>query len=117
MILYVEMALIVHSEILRTMIQDRHIGIPFNIIYLRILGHEVIYNREHKVLHLRIAHVENELRTSTPLNSIALRSLDNPIGVSIIKLRNRVGHLWFNPDTKLYAVLLGIAKQSLNTLW
>ena len=117
MVLDIKVALIVHSKILRTVIQDRHIGIPLDIIYLRILGHEVINNREHKVLHLGITHVENELRTSTTLNSIALRSFDNPIGVSIIKFRNRVGHFWLNPNTKLYTVFLGIAKKSFNTLW
>ena len=68
------------------MIQDRHVGIPLDIVDLRILCHEVIDDREDKILNLRIRHVEYELSTSSALYGITLRSLDNPFRMLLIKL-------------------------------
>ena len=65
MILDIEVTLVVHRQILRTVIQDRHVGIPFNIVDLRVFCHEVINNREDKVLHFGIRHVEHHLCASS----------------------------------------------------
>ena len=115
MVFDIKMTLIVHGKVLRTMIHNGHVGIPLDIIDLRILGHQVIYNREHKVLHLWICQIEYQLRAATTLNNVSLRCFYNPVGMCIVEFGYRVGHLWLNPYAELNAVLLGIAKQTFDT--
>ena len=112
MILDVEVALVGSIEVLRTMIEDRHVCIPFDIGYFGILRHEVVNDAETEVLHLRIGHVENELCTAASQHCITLRSLDDPVGMLLVEFRNAVGHLRLNPDAELDTMLLGIAEQS-----
>ena len=47
------------------MVQDRHVSIPFDIVYLRIFRHQVVNDTEDEVLHLGIGKVEDHLRTAT----------------------------------------------------
>ena len=96
------------------MIQNGHIGIPFNIVNLWVFGQQVIHHAEYEILYFRIAHVEYYLCTATSQYGITLGCLDNPVGMSLKELAGGVGHLGFNPDTKLDAMFLGIAEQTLN---
>ena len=116
MIFDIKMTLIVHGEVLRTMIHDGHVGIPLDIIDFRIFSHQVIYNREHKVLHLRVSQIEYQLRAATTFHYVSLRCFYNPVGMCIVEFGYRVGHLWLNPYAELNAVLFGIAKKTFDTL-
>ena len=91
------------------MIQNGHVGIPLDIVYLRVFRHEVVNDGEHEVLHLGVREVEYQLRTTTTLYGVALGRLDNPVGMLLVELADAVGHLGFYPDAKLDAVLLGVA--------
>ena len=85
MVLDIEMALVVHRQILRTVVQDRHIGIPLDIVDLRIVRHKVVDDGEHEVLHLGIGHIEHHLRTTTTQHGLTLRSLDDPFRVGLVE--------------------------------
>ena len=117
MIGYVEMTLVCHGEILAAMIHDAHIGIPLDISYLGILAEQVVDDTEGIVLHLRVGEIENELRATTTQHRITFGSLDNPVGMLLIKFAGSIGHLGFYPDTKLHTVLLGITQEALDTVW
>ena len=91
------------------MVEDGHIGVPLDIVDLRIFRHEVVDDGEDEVLHLGIGHVEHELGAATTENRGTLRRLDDPIGVGVVELADTVGHLWLDPDAELDAVLLGIS--------
>ena len=72
------------------MIHDGHIGIPFDIVDLRILGHQVIDDGENEVLHLGISHIEHHLRAATSKDSITFGGLDDPVGMFFIEFRDCV---------------------------
>ena len=57
-IFHQQMTLLVHCQVLRTMVAYVHVGIPLDIIKVGIFLHEIIHYRHHEVLHLGIAHVE-----------------------------------------------------------
>ena len=115
-VLDVQVALVVHRQILRAVIRDGHIGIPLDIVNVRIFHHQIVDNGEHEVLHLGVAQVEHHLRTASSQHGLALRSLDNPFRMGFVEFGNGIGHLRLNPDTELDAVLAGVAQQSFDTL-
>ena len=117
MILYIHVALIVFGQILGTMVHDSHIGIPFDIVYLRIRSHQIVNYTEYEVLHGRIGEVEHHLRTAASQHEVAFGSFEHPIRMLFIKLAGGVRHLRLNPDTELDAVLFGITQQTLDTVW
>ena len=47
------------------MVQDRHVSIPFDIVYLWVFRHQVVNDTENEVLHLGIGKVKDYLRTAT----------------------------------------------------
>ena len=98
------------------MVQNRHVGIPFDIVYLGIFRHQVVDDAEHEVLHLGIAQVEHHLCAATSKHGIAFGGLDYPVGMLLVQLAGGIGHFGFYPDAELDTVLLGIAQQSLNTI-
>ena len=49
-ILYIQMALLILREILRTMIHDGHVRIPLDVINIRVFCHDPVNNPEHMVL-------------------------------------------------------------------
>ena len=116
MILNIEVALVVHCQILRTVVHNSHVCIPLDVVYLGIVAHQVVHNAEHEVLHLGIRQVEHHLRTATTQNRLALGCLDNPFGMFFVEFTGRVGHFRFNPDAELHAVLLGIAEKALDAV-
>ena len=98
------------------MIQNGHVGIPLDIVYLRVFRHEVVNDGEHEVLHLGVREVEYQLRTTTTLYGVALGRLDNPVRMLLVELTHAIRHFWLYPDAKLDTVLLGVAQQSLDAL-
>ena len=116
MIGYIEVTLVVHGQVLRTMVQDGHVGIPLDIVYLRIFAHQIIHHTHNKVLHLGIAQVEYQLCAATPFHSIALGCFHYPVGVLLVEFTHAVGHLRLYPDAELHVVFLCIAQQALNAI-
>ena len=54
-----QMTLFVGREILRAVVRDVHVGIPLDVVNLRVFRHQLVDCVEHKVLHLRVAHVKH----------------------------------------------------------
>ena len=108
----VEVALVVGCEILRAVVGDVHVSVPLYVVDFGILRHEVVYDGEHKVLHLRVGEVEHHLRAATSRAQFALRSLDNPVGVLVVELALGVRHLRLYPYTELHAQLLSLVEQA-----
>ena len=111
-----EVALVVGCEILRTVVRDVHVGVPLDVVNLRILGHHVVDDGEHEVLHLRIAEVEHHLCAAASALEVAVGSLYNPFGMLLEEFALGIGHLRLKPNTELYALLLGFGKQTLNAV-
>ena len=80
MILYIHVALIFFGQVLGTVVHDSHIGIPFDIVYLRIRSHQIVNNTEHEVLYGRIGKVEHHLRTAASQYEVAFGSLSTQSG-------------------------------------
>ena len=112
----VEVALFFHRQVLAAMIHHRSVGIPLDVSYLGVVAKQVVKDAESEVLHLGICEVEDDLCSTTSLYGFASWSLDDPVGMSLIELGDSVGHLGFDPDAELYAVLLGIAQQTGNAI-
>ena len=110
------MALIVGSEILRSVVGDVHVGVPLDVVNLRILGHHVVHDGEHEVLHLGIAEVEHHLCAAASALEIALRSLYHPFGMLLEEFALGVRHLRLEPNAELDALLLGFGKQTVNAV-
>ena len=99
------------------MVHHRSVSIPFYISNLRELRKEIVNDREHKFLHLRIRKVEHHLCSSTAHNRFTLWCFDDPVRMLLVEFRSGVCHLWFNPNTKLHTILLRIRKETFNALW
>ncbi len=111
----IHMALPVFRKILRAMVHYRHIGVPLDIVYLRIFRHDVIHNLEHEILYGRIAQIKHYLCTSTPEDRLTLRGLNDPVGMFFIKFADGIGHLRLYPDAEFDAMLLGALNKPGNT--
>ena len=116
MILYIHVALIFFGQVLGTVVHDSHIGIPFDIVYLRIRSHQIVNNTEHEVLYGRIGKVEHHLRTAASQYEVAFGSFEHPIRMLFVKFASGVCHLRLNPDTELDAALFGITQQPFDTV-
>ena len=99
------------------MIHNRHIGIPFDIINFRIIGHQVINNPEYEVLYFRIGKIQYELCPSASGDRITFRCFKDPIGMFLIEFASRIRHFRFQPDSKFDAVFLCIFHQASNAVW
>lgn len=76
----VHVALIILRQILRTVVLDRHIGVPLDVIYFRIRGHQVVYHTENEVLHGRIGKVKHYLRAPRPNTTSRSEALSTQSG-------------------------------------
>ena len=112
----VKVTLAVFGEILRTMVHHRCVGIPLNIIKLRIVGEEGIHNVENEVLHLWIAHVEHQLSATTSLHWLTVGGCNDIFWVLLVEFALRISHFRLNPNTKFDVVLLGCIDESLNAM-
>ena len=90
------------------MIRNRHVGVPLDIVDLRVLGHQVIHDLEDEVLDLRVCKVKHQLSTSTACHYFTLRSLEHPVRMLFIQFAGGVGHLRLNPYSETYAMLMGL---------
>ena len=112
----VHVALIILRQILRTVVLDRHIGVPLDVIYFRIRGHQVVYHTENEVLHGRIGKVKHYLRAAASQHNVTFGSLKYPVGMLLVEFAGSVRHLRLNPDAKLDAMFLGITQQAFNAV-
>ena len=110
------MTLIIHWQILRTMIHYWHICIPFDISKIGIFLHQIVYYTKHEILNFRISQIQYNLRASSSQYRFTIRRLYNPVRMLFIKFAYSVCHLRLNPETKLYTMFLSISKKSVNTI-
>ena len=87
------------------MIADSHIRIPFDVVDVRILCHQVVHYLEHIVLNLRIGKVQHQLSASPSVNRLTLRSLQDPVRMFLVEFAKGVGHLRLNPDSEFYSLV------------
>ena len=111
----VHVALVVFGQIVRTMVHDTHVGIPFDVIDFRIASHQIIYYLENEILNLRIGQVEYYLCTTTPQYRFTLRRFQNPVRMFFVKFAGGIRHFRLNPDTEVDTMLFRIAEQSLDS--
>ena len=109
------MALFILAQIVGTMIQDRHIGIPFDVIYFGIVSHQFVHYVEHEILYLRITQVEYHLSTSPSQYQVTFRCFDHPIRMLFIQFTLSVRHFRLYPDTKSDTLPLSLIYQPSNT--
>ena len=50
-----------------------------------MFGEKIIDDGEHEILHLRIGHIEHELRAATPEFEFASSLLEHPVGMLLIE--------------------------------
>ena len=91
MVIHIEIGLFVSRQVGGTAVLDRGIGIPFDIGYLGMFGEQVINKGEYKILHLRVRHIEQKLRTAAPEFEFASAFLEHPFGVLLIEFGEGVG--------------------------
>ena len=72
-------------EILRAMVHDGGIGIPFDIGNLGEGGEQTVHHIEYKLLNLGVRQVEHHLGAATSQDGFTAGSLDNPFGVPLIE--------------------------------
>ena len=111
----IQMTLFILRQIVRPMIHNSHVRIPFDVIYFRIIGHQSVYKIEYEILHLRITQVKHHLRPSTPQYRFAQGSFQNPFRMFLVKFTSGIGHFRFNPYTELHLILAGIVHQFTDT--
>ena len=115
MVGYIQMALLSLIQITGAMIHDRHIRIPFDVIYFRMFCHQIIHYTKNKILHLRIGQVEHHLRSASACNQFIPGSPDHPVRMFFIQFTGGIHHFRFNPDAELNALFLSLINQSPDT--
>ena len=111
------MALLIRRQILGAMVQDAHIGVPFDIIDLRVCCHQVVDDTEYEVLHLGIGEIKNDLCTATPQDNFPDWSFQYPFRMLLVQFTCRVGHFRLDPDTEFNTMLVGVGDQALDASW
>ena len=71
LIVNVQMTLLVGRQVVRTEIGDVIVAVPFDVISVGGLLHDVVHHFEYEVLHFGIAHVQSELCASTSRQGLA----------------------------------------------
>ena len=110
------MTLPVLRKILRTMVEDSHVCIPFDVIKIRILSHDIVYYLKYEVLHLRIREVENHLCTSATMKDFMLQTCDDPVRMLLIKFTDGIDHFGLDPKAEGDAMLICIPDKPLYTI-
>ena len=114
MILDVHVALVIMGQVIRTVVHNRHIGVPLDILDFGILAHQVIHHAEHEILHFGIAEVKYNLRSATSQYRVALGSFHYPFGMLLVEFARSIRHFRLYPDTESHMMFLRITEQSLN---
>ena len=112
-VVYVYLRLAVLAEVGRTVVGDVGVGVPLDVVYLGIVGHQLVYDAEDEVLHLGVAEVEGGLCASAAQAYVVAGVLEEPVGVLLPQVtRLPVAHLGLYPYTELQTVLLGHVYES-----
>jgi len=106
----VQVALIVFGQVLRTLGDDGHIGVPLDIINVGIGIHQFVHRLYDKILHLRVGEVEHDLCAAAGAYHFPFGCLDNPFGVLFVQFAFGISHFRFQPDAEPYAVFPGVVK-------
>ena len=110
MVFDVQVALIVFGQVLRTLGDDGHIGVPLDIINVGIGIHQFVHRLYDKILHLRVGEVEHDLCAAAGAYHFPFGCLDNPFGVLFVQFAFGISHFRFQPDAEPYAVFPGVVK-------
>ena len=97
----VEVRLLVGGEVGGAVVGYGHVGVPFDVGYLRILCHQVVYYAEYEILNCGVRCVQYQLGASASGTWGAVRLADNPVGMFLVQFTAAVGHFRFYPDPHL----------------
>jgi len=77
---------------------------------------KVVYDAEHEILHLGVAHIEKHLCAATPVLQGAFLDLQGPIRMFLEQFALAVHGFRLYPDAELDAVLVGLPDEPFDTV-